>query len=80
MSDQPWGVGEDSPMNEGSDDTAVPPGRLGERRAGGDTGPDAGDGAEDDKLEWGAAAAEQPGAADLGVGQPNLDADPPGRH
>jgi hypothetical protein len=30
----PWGVGEDSPMDEGSEATAVPPGRRGERRAG----------------------------------------------
>jgi hypothetical protein len=29
MSEQPWGAGEGSPMNEGSDDTAVRPGRLG---------------------------------------------------
>lgn len=30
----PWGVGEDSPMNEGSEQTAVQEGRRGERRAG----------------------------------------------
>ncbi|SCL32270.1 hypothetical protein GA0074692_3272 [Micromonospora pallida] len=30
----PWGVGEDSPMDEGSETAAVPPGRRGERRAG----------------------------------------------
>lgn len=29
----PWGVSEDSPMDEGSEPTAVPPGRRGERRA-----------------------------------------------
>ncbi|WDZ87790.1 hypothetical protein [Micromonospora cathayae] len=34
----PWGAGEDSPMDEGSEDTAVPPGRRGERRAGEPTG------------------------------------------
>ncbi|MFI6819889.1 hypothetical protein ACIBJE_02910 [Micromonospora sp. NPDC050187] len=30
----PWGVGEDSPMDEGSEVAGVPPGRRGERRAG----------------------------------------------
>ncbi len=30
----PGGVGEDSPMDEGSEETAVPEGRRGERRAG----------------------------------------------
>ncbi|TCB93431.1 hypothetical protein E0H26_23120 [Micromonospora zingiberis] len=32
--DPPWGAGADSPMDEGSEDTAVPEGRRGERRAG----------------------------------------------
>ncbi|MEV6367290.1 hypothetical protein [Micromonospora musae] len=35
----PWGVGEDDPMDEGSEETAVPPGRRGERRAGAPSGP-----------------------------------------
>ncbi|WP_229397869.1 hypothetical protein [Micromonospora okii] len=30
----PWGAGEDSPMDEGSEETAVPGGSLGDRRAG----------------------------------------------
>ncbi|MEU9506103.1 hypothetical protein AB0D32_07450 [Micromonospora sp. NPDC048170] len=30
----PWGTGEDDPMDEGSEETAVPQGRRGERRAG----------------------------------------------
>ncbi|MGB2572418.1 hypothetical protein ACPFP2_28850 [Micromonospora citrea] len=30
----PWGAGEDDPMGEGSEETAVPPGRRGDRRAG----------------------------------------------
>jgi len=34
--DPPWGVGEDSPMNEGSEPVAVPEGQRGERRAGED--------------------------------------------
>ncbi|WP_341720135.1 hypothetical protein QQG74_10670 [Micromonospora sp. FIMYZ51] len=32
--DPPWGAGADSPMNEGSEESAVPEGRRGERRAG----------------------------------------------
>ncbi|SCL23638.1 hypothetical protein GA0070624_2773 [Micromonospora rhizosphaerae] len=32
--DAPWGADQDSPMDEGSEDTAVPEGRRGERRAG----------------------------------------------
>ncbi|PZF82659.1 hypothetical protein [Micromonospora deserti] len=35
----PWGVGEDDPMDEGSEETAVPEGRRGERRAGAPAGP-----------------------------------------
>ncbi|KXK59406.1 hypothetical protein AWW66_24395 [Micromonospora rosaria] len=31
--DPPWGAGENNPMGEGSEETAVPPGRWGERRA-----------------------------------------------
>ncbi|WP_320068598.1 hypothetical protein [Micromonospora sp. RTGN7] len=37
--DPPWGAGEDSPMNEGSEETAVPPGNLGDRRAGAPASP-----------------------------------------
>ncbi|WP_433460861.1 hypothetical protein [Micromonospora sp. CA-248212] len=40
--DAPWGAGDDSPMDEGSEETAVPEGRRGERRAGlpdGQSGP-----------------------------------------
>jgi hypothetical protein len=78
MSEQPWGAGEGSPMNEGNDDTAVRPGRLGERRAGEATAQDArGGGSRGDELEWGADESAQPGPTDLGVGQPNLDPDPP---
>ncbi|WP_319458416.1 hypothetical protein [Micromonospora sp. RTP1Z1] len=32
--DAPWGAGEDSPMDEGSEESAVPEGLRGERRAG----------------------------------------------
>ncbi|MET8308688.1 hypothetical protein [Micromonospora sp. NPDC005173] len=34
----PWGTGEDSPMDEGSEETAVPEGQRGERRAGAPAG------------------------------------------
>ncbi|MET7963326.1 hypothetical protein ABZ356_03225 [Micromonospora zamorensis] len=37
--DAPWGTDEDSPMDEGSEETAVPEGRRGERRAGAPAGP-----------------------------------------
>jgi hypothetical protein len=78
MSDQPWGVGEDSPLNEGSDDTAVPAGRVGERKAGEATAEDArAGGGRPDALPWGEDEAAHPGPADLGVGQPNLNPDPP---
>ncbi|WP_327031054.1 hypothetical protein OG989_16790 [Micromonospora sp. NBC_01740] len=35
----PWGVAEHDPMNEGSEETAVPEGRRGERRADEPAGP-----------------------------------------
>ncbi|MFI7606218.1 hypothetical protein ACIBTV_13940 [Micromonospora sp. NPDC049366] len=35
----PFGVDEDSPMDEGSEETAVPQGRRGERRAGAPSAP-----------------------------------------
>jgi hypothetical protein len=38
--DEPWGVDEDSPMDEGSEQTAVPEGRRGERRADEEAGSD----------------------------------------
>ncbi|MET8085410.1 hypothetical protein [Micromonospora sp. NPDC005197] len=36
--DAPWGADDDSPMDEGSEETAVPEGRRGERRAGAPAG------------------------------------------
>ncbi|KAB1924848.1 hypothetical protein F8280_12860, partial [Micromonospora noduli] len=36
--DAPWGTADDSPMDEGSEETAVPEGRRGERRAGAPAG------------------------------------------
>jgi hypothetical protein len=38
--ESPWGVSEDSPMNEGSEPTAVPNAERGDRRAGEQAGPD----------------------------------------
>lgn len=35
--DPPWGAGEDSPLDEGSEPTGLPPGRRAERRAGAPT-------------------------------------------
>ncbi|MEU4717768.1 hypothetical protein AB0F73_29495 [Micromonospora purpureochromogenes] len=37
--DPPWGAGKHDPMDEGSEETAVPEGRRGERRAGAPSGP-----------------------------------------
>ncbi|TDB71453.1 hypothetical protein [Micromonospora sp. KC723] len=37
--DPPWGAGEHDPMGEGSEETAVPEGRRGDRRAGDPAGP-----------------------------------------
>ncbi|MFG3554427.1 hypothetical protein ACGGAQ_08565 [Micromonospora sp. NPDC047557] len=36
--DAPWGADDDSPMDEGSEETAVPEGQRGERRAGAPAG------------------------------------------
>ncbi|MEU5784416.1 hypothetical protein [Micromonospora lupini] len=36
--DAPWGADDDSPMDEGSEETAVPEGRRGDRRAGAPAG------------------------------------------
>ena len=78
MTDAPWGAGDDSPMNEGSETTAVSGGSVGEQRAGevtadGYTGD--GPGGSGDKLPWGADEEAHPGAAEQG-GQPNLTPEP----
>ncbi|MFK3979192.1 hypothetical protein ACI2K4_02310 [Micromonospora sp. NPDC050397] len=74
--DAPWGVEEDSPLDEGSEPTAVSEGRRGERRAGPSSG--------GTKGGPGAAAGED------GIGTveptrypeagPGLAPDAPGRH
>jgi hypothetical protein len=72
MTDEPWGATEGSPMNEGSDNSAVPPGRTGERRAaeGSDDS-----GGSSGALPWGEDEERHRGPADLGVGQPDLGPD-----
>jgi hypothetical protein len=77
MADAPWGAGEDSPMNEGSEYTAASGESVGEQRAG-------------EALADGRADREPPGGGlplgddeeahpEVGEqgGQPNLDPDPP---
>ena len=77
MSDQPWGVGENAPLNEGSEETAVGPGSVGERKAAEDEtardGTRTGGGA--DELAYDPDEEHQPQAGEQG-GQPNLTPDP----
>ncbi|MFU8849799.1 hypothetical protein ACNAW0_02235 [Micromonospora sp. SL1-18] len=62
--DPPWGAGEDAPMDEGSEEPAVPEGRRGERRAAGAAkgGPSAG--------RHGFGSVEPTRAAEAGPGAP----------
>jgi hypothetical protein len=72
-----WGVGDEAPLNEGSDDVAVGEERIGERKAGEATGQDAtGGGSDGDELPWGEDESAHPGPAHWGD-QPNLEPDPP---
>ncbi|WP_250000867.1 hypothetical protein [Actinoplanes sp. M2I2] len=71
MSEQPWGVGADSPMNEGSEPTAVGDGSIGERRA----AEGAGSSKTDKPLAYDPDEEHQPQAGEQG-GQPNLSPDP----
>jgi hypothetical protein len=77
MSDQPWGISEDNPQNEGSDTTAVGPGNLAEQRAAED--PTAQDGTDvrtkDEPLAYDPDEEHRPQAGVQG-GQPNLSPDP----
>jgi hypothetical protein len=77
MTDQPWGVDENNPLNEGSEPTAVPGGNLGEQRAGED--PTAQDGTDvrtkDKPLAYDLDQEHEPQAGEQG-GQPNLSPDP----
>ena len=77
MTDTPWGSSGDSPMNEGSENTAVGPGSVGEQRAGEDEtaqGRRENDGS--DKQPWGEDEERYGETAEQG-GQPNLSPDPP---
>jgi hypothetical protein len=78
MTDGPWGVGDDAPLNEGSEDTAVPAGSVGEQKAA--EHPTAQDGTDvrsDDKpLSYVPDEEHRPQAGEQG-GQPNLSPEPP---
>jgi general stress protein YciG len=77
MSDQPWGVGEDAPLNEGSEDTAVGTGNIADRRAAEDeTAQDAtrtGGGNDEPPYDPDEEHRQQAGVQG---GQPNLTPDP----
>jgi hypothetical protein len=77
MSEQPWGVGADNPLGEGSEQTAVPEGNRGEQRSGEDPAVrDGGDVQAPDKpLAYDPEQEHQPQAGEQG-GQPNLSPDP----
>ncbi len=79
MTDQPWGVGQDAPLNEGSEDTAVGPGNLADQRAAEDEtaqdGTRTGGGKDDDELAYSPEQEHEPQAGVQG-GQPNLTPDP----
>src|SRR4051794_10052280 len=77
MTDQPWGVDADNPLDEGSEPTAVGDGNLGDQRAGDD--PAVRDGGEvrgkDGPLAYDPDQEHSPQAGEQG-GQPNLTPDP----
>ena len=77
MSDQPWGVGADNPMNEGSEPTAAGAGDIAERKAAED--PTAQDGTDvrtkDKPLAYDPDEEHRPQAGEQG-GRPNLSPDP----
>ncbi len=77
MSDQPWGVDANNPMNEGSEPTAEGVPNIGEQKAGED--PTAQDGTDvrtkDKPLAYDPDEEHSPQAGEQG-GQPNLSPDP----
>ena len=77
MSDQPWGVDANNPMNEGSEPTAEGVPNIGEQKAGQD--PTAQDGTDvrtkDKPLAYDPDEEHAPQAGEQG-GQPNLSPDP----
>ena len=78
MSDTPWGVGNESPMNEGAEETAVGPGHVGEQRAAEDeTAQGRRESDDRPKLNWGDDEVSSGEALDDASTPPNLDGDPP---
>jgi hypothetical protein len=76
MSEQPWGVDADNPLDEGSEPTAVGTANLADRRAGEDptaSGETAVQGKEE--LAYDPDSEHAPQAGEQG-GQPNLSPDP----
>jgi hypothetical protein len=77
MTDQPWGVDANNPLDEGSEPTAVPASNLAEQRASED--PTAQDGTDvrppDRPLAYDPDEEHRPQAGEQG-GQPNLTPDP----
>jgi hypothetical protein len=73
MTEQPWGVDANNPLDEGSEPTAVPGGSIGEQRAGDD--PTARDGTDvrppGKPLAYDPDEEHQPLAGEQG-GQPNF--------
>jgi len=77
MSEQPWGVDENNPLDEGSEPTAAGCGHLAEQRAAED--PTAQDGTDvrtkDTPPAYDSEQEHEPQAGEQG-GQPNLSPDP----
>jgi hypothetical protein len=77
MTDGAWGSSGNSPMNEGSENTAVGPGSVGEQRAGEDeTSQGRRENKGSAKQPWGKDEERHGETAEQG-GQPNLSPDPP---
>ena len=76
MSEQPWGIDADNPMDEGSEPTAVPDGGIGEQRAGEHPTAQGEPASGPDKpLAYDPEQEHEPQAGEQG-GQPNLSPDP----
>jgi len=76
MTDEPWGAGSDSPIDEGSENTAVGPGSAGDQRTGeNDSAPGRRENKGSDKQPWGKDEERYGETAEQG-GQPNLGVDP----
>ncbi|MEU4422079.1 hypothetical protein AB0F81_15750 [Actinoplanes sp. NPDC024001] len=76
MSEQPWGVDANNPLDEGSEPTAEGVANLGEQRAGEDaTARDASDVKGKDEPAYDPESEHAPQAGEQG-GQPNLSPDP----